>query len=48
VLVGRRFRWRDYAAMLPERWTPIVPEDAGEAIRAFWERHDIAEAVSPR
>jgi len=37
VLVGRRFRWRDHAALLPEDWAVEIPEDPVEAIRGFWE-----------
>jgi DNA excision repair protein ERCC-2 len=36
VLVGRRFRWRDHAALLPARWAPTVPDDPIAAVRAFW------------
>lgn len=37
VLVDRRFRWRDLAAMLPSDWAPAVSEDPAPDIRAFFE-----------
>lgn len=36
VLVGRRFRWRDHAALLPEAWDPTIPEDPVKEVRQFW------------
>ena len=36
VLVGRRFRWRDHAELLPEDWSPDIPDDPVAAVRAFW------------
>lgn len=37
VLVGRRFGWRDYRAMLPEEWAVERVEDAGQAVSEFWQ-----------
>lgn len=37
ALVGRRFRWRDYAAFFPPEWAPLTPDDPGEAVAEFWE-----------
>ncbi|MCO4746678.1 MAG: PD-(D/E)XK nuclease family protein [Proteobacteria bacterium] len=36
LLVGRRFRWRDVAALLPEDWMPEVADDPGAAVRDFF------------
>jgi DNA excision repair protein ERCC-2 len=37
VLIGRRFRWRDYASLLPVNWNVAIAEDPSEGIRQFWE-----------
>jgi DNA excision repair protein ERCC-2 len=37
VLIGRRFRWRDYAGLLPASWSIEVVDDPSPAIREFWE-----------
>lgn len=37
VLLGRRFRWRDVAELLPEDWDLDVPDDPVAAVRAFSE-----------
>ena len=37
VLVGRRFRWRDYVALLPVDWKVEVPEVVEHQISSFWE-----------
>jgi Rad3-related DNA helicase len=37
VLIGKRFRWRDYASLLPADWHPQTPDDPALAIAAFWE-----------
>ncbi|MBN2798907.1 MAG: hypothetical protein JXX28_07135 [Deltaproteobacteria bacterium] len=37
VLIGRRFRWQEYAGLLPESWATSAPEAPVEAVRAFWE-----------
>ena len=37
ILVGRRFRWRDYAALLPSSWECVVANEPVEEIREFWE-----------
>lgn len=39
VLVGRRFLWRDYLALLPEWWDIEHPEDPVDAIQSFWNTH---------
>lgn len=36
VLVDRRFRWRDVAALLPAEWRPSVETDPVPEIRAFF------------
>lgn len=36
VLVGRRFRWRDTAALLPEWWSPRVVTEPARDIEAFF------------
>lgn len=36
VLVGRRFRWRDHAELLPADWTVDVPADPIAAVADFW------------
>lgn len=36
VLLGKRFRWRDYRTLLPEDWSPEIPDDPAEAITGFW------------
>ena len=36
LLVGRRFQWRDYAAMLPDWWDVKRPPELLEAIEEFW------------
>ncbi|NCG20877.1 MAG: DEAD/DEAH box helicase family protein [Rhodobacterales bacterium] len=35
VLVGRRFRWRDIANLLPSDWDPEVADDPAAAVSAF-------------
>ena len=40
VLVDRRFRWRDLAAMLPADWDPSVSGDPVQDIRAFFAGFD--------
>lgn len=45
VLVGQRFRWRAYAAMLPASWAPDVPEDPRLAVDAFFASLTAADAV---
>ncbi len=40
VLLGRRFRWRDYRALLPEDWQVEVPDDPAVAVAAFFEASD--------
>ena len=37
VLVGRRFRWRDTAALLPEWWAPVVVQDPAVEVAAFFD-----------
>ncbi len=37
VLIGRRFRWRDYAALLPASWERFVAAEPVTEIREFWE-----------
>jgi DNA excision repair protein ERCC-2 len=37
VLVGRRFRWRDIAALLPYAWEVDTPADPAEALAAFYD-----------
>ena len=39
VLIGRRFLWRDYLALLPEWWDIEHPEDPVDAIQSFWNTH---------
>ena len=39
VLIGRRFLWRDYLALLPQWWDIEHPEDLIEAIQTFWDTH---------
>ncbi len=36
VLVGRRFRWRDIAGLLPRDWNARVAADPAAAVSAFW------------
>ncbi len=36
VLIGRRFRWRDYADLLPETWQARVSDEPWSEIDAFW------------
>lgn len=36
VLVGRRFRWREYAELLPAAWQPTIPDDPSRAVRDFF------------
>ncbi len=35
LLVGQRFRWREVRALLPPDWSPRIPDDPVQAIRAF-------------
>ncbi|MCB9665406.1 MAG: hypothetical protein H6732_14940 [Alphaproteobacteria bacterium] len=44
VLVGKRFRWREHAALLPPDWSPATPDDPVAAVRAFWALPDGAPA----
>lgn len=37
ILLGKRFRWRDYAALLPEWWQADTPDDPVAAVKRFWE-----------
>ena len=37
VLVGRRFRWRDHAALLPAAWSPEIAQDPAASVARFWE-----------
>jgi DNA excision repair protein ERCC-2 len=37
LLIGRRFRWRDYSALLPATWAITVVDEPVTAIREFWE-----------
>ena len=36
VLVGRRFRWREHAELLPDDWNPSLPDDPIAAVTHFW------------
>jgi Rad3-related DNA helicase len=36
VLIGRRFGWRDYRALLPEDWTVFRPDDPASAVEEFF------------
>jgi DNA excision repair protein ERCC-2 len=36
VLVGKRFRWRDIASLLPADWEPVVPNDPAVEVASFW------------
>jgi DNA excision repair protein ERCC-2 len=36
VLIGRRFLWRDYVALLPDWWDLERAQDPVESIRDFW------------
>lgn len=36
LLVGRRFRWRDHAELLPADWQPAHPDDPVDAVARFW------------
>jgi len=36
VLVGRRFRWRDIANLLPPDWDPTVTDDPRVQLTEFW------------
>jgi len=38
VLLGRRFRWRDYAELLPEDWEPESSADLKTSVHDFWKR----------
>lgn len=46
VLVGKRFRHREIAALLPEVWSPEVPDDPAAAVRAFFQL-DAARVSGP-
>ncbi|MFT7519200.1 MAG: DNA excision repair protein ERCC-2 [Kiritimatiellia bacterium] len=48
VLVGRRFRWRDYSPLLPESWNVSVPDDPVLAIAEFWDGGAGADTVIDR
>lgn len=37
VLVGQRFRRRDYAAFFPPDWNPVRTRSPGEALAGFWD-----------
>lgn len=37
VLVGRRFRWRDVASLLPSDWDVEVADEPAAAVASFWE-----------
>ena len=36
MLVGKRFRYREHADLLPSDWTPLTPDDPSAAIGDFW------------
>ena len=36
MLVGKRFRFREHAELLPSDWTPLIPDDPSAAIADFW------------
>jgi Rad3-related DNA helicase len=40
VLIDRRFRWRDVAALLPEDWAIEDPIDPAGAVRAFFAQEE--------
>ena len=42
LLIGRRFRWRDVAALFPENWNPEIASDEPARLREFF-----ATAPSP-
>ena len=44
VLVGRRFRWRDVASLLPEWWEPNSALDPWDAVAAFFGTEGDADA----
>jgi DNA excision repair protein ERCC-2 len=48
VLVDRRFRHREVAALLPAEWAPRVPEDPVSALREFFATGTLAEGVEVR
>ena len=37
VLIDRRFRWRDVAALLPTSWSPVVADDPPVAVGGFFD-----------
>jgi len=41
VLVGRRFGWRDYAALLPPDWQVRKPSDPAAWVREFWAEEEV-------
>jgi DNA excision repair protein ERCC-2 len=36
VLIGRRFGWRDYRALLPDDWSVLRPDDPASAVGDFF------------
>lgn len=36
LLIGRRFRWRDVAALFPENWNPEIAPDEAARLREFF------------
>lgn len=45
VLVGKRFRWRQFACLLPSDWLVEVPQDPAATLRAFFASLSGASAV---
>lgn len=45
VLVGQRFRWRDFAGMLPQTWEVEIPDDPVRTLRAFFASLPDSDAV---
>lgn len=42
VLVGRRFRHREYQAFFPQSWTPVTPDHPADAVADFFSRVESA------
>ena len=44
VLVGKRFRWREYADLFPSHWSVDVPDDPIAAVRCFFSGYPSSES----
>ena len=47
VLFGRRFRWRDISALLPDAFDPTVADDPAAEVAAFFAAYADSSAPSP-